>query len=134
MVKTTIDVDDELWRRFSIAVIKMKGYRKKNEVIEELIKEFLESEGSYFSEEVPAFEKERLAFEKMYGKLCEDASLRGKYVAVLNGKVVDFDSDEVKLVERVYKKFGYVPVFFGFVGPRRVFEVPSPELIGNEVR
>lgn len=130
MVKTTIDIDDEVWKKFSIAVIRKKGYRKKNEIIEQLIKEYLETEGSYdASQETSAFEREKLAFEKLYEKLYEDDSLRGKYVAVLNGRVVDSDHDRLKLVERTYKKYGYVPVLFGFVGRRRIFEVPSPELI-----
>ena len=44
-VKTTINIDEELWKRFSIAVIREKGGRKKNEVIERLIKEYLEKKG-----------------------------------------------------------------------------------------
>ncbi len=41
-VKTTINVDDSLWRAFSIRVIEERGYRKKNDVIEELIQEYVE--------------------------------------------------------------------------------------------
>ncbi len=41
MVKTTIDVDDELWKKFSILVIKEKGYRKKNDIIQELISQYI---------------------------------------------------------------------------------------------
>ena len=41
MVKTTIDMPDELWKKFSIKVIKVHGGRKKNDVIEELIKKYL---------------------------------------------------------------------------------------------
>ena len=40
-VKTTINIDEELWKRFSILVIQEKGYRKKNEIIEELIMEYV---------------------------------------------------------------------------------------------
>lgn len=39
-VKTTINIDEELWKKFSIMVIQEKGYRKKNEVIEGLIREY----------------------------------------------------------------------------------------------
>ncbi|MCP8308164.1 MAG: hypothetical protein H3Z52_05075 [archaeon] len=42
MVKTTINVDDELWKKFSIKVIEDYGGRKKNDVIEELIRKYLE--------------------------------------------------------------------------------------------
>jgi len=40
-VKTTINVDEELWKKFSIKVIEEKGLRKKNEVIEDLIRQFI---------------------------------------------------------------------------------------------
>ena len=51
-VKTTINIDEGLWRRFSILVIEEKGYRKKNEVIEQLIREYVETiEKSKGSEE-----------------------------------------------------------------------------------
>ena len=41
MVKTTIDMPDDLWKKFSIKVIEEHGGRKKNDVIEELIKKYL---------------------------------------------------------------------------------------------
>lgn len=40
-IKTTINIDDNLWKRFSVLVIEKEGYRKKNEVIEELVKEYV---------------------------------------------------------------------------------------------
>jgi metal-responsive CopG/Arc/MetJ family transcriptional regulator len=40
-VKTTIDMSEDLWRKFSVRVIEEHGGRKKNEVIEELIKKYL---------------------------------------------------------------------------------------------
>ncbi len=40
-VKTTINIDEELWKKFSIKVIQEKGGRKKNEIIEELIKQYV---------------------------------------------------------------------------------------------
>jgi hypothetical protein len=41
MVKTTIDIDDERWKKFSIKVIEDFGGRKKNDVIEALVERFL---------------------------------------------------------------------------------------------
>lgn len=41
MVKTTIDLDDELWKKFSIKVIEDFGGRKKNDVIGGLVEMFL---------------------------------------------------------------------------------------------
>lgn len=40
-VKTTINIDEDLWKKFSIKVIEEKGGRKKNDVIEELIKKYV---------------------------------------------------------------------------------------------
>jgi hypothetical protein len=41
MVKTTIDLEDELWKKFSIKVIQEYGGRKKNDIIEALVSEFV---------------------------------------------------------------------------------------------
>ncbi len=43
--KTTITIDEELWKKFSILVIQEKGNRKKNEVIEKLIREYTRKAG-----------------------------------------------------------------------------------------
>ncbi len=40
-IKTTISIEEELWKRFSMLVIREAGLRKKNEVIEELIREYI---------------------------------------------------------------------------------------------
>jgi hypothetical protein len=40
----------------------------------------------------------------------------GKYVAVYHGDIVDSDAEEVSLVERFYRTFGYVPVLIHKVG------------------
>ena len=41
MVKTTIDIPDDKWKKFSIKVIEEYGGRKKNDVIQELIDKYL---------------------------------------------------------------------------------------------
>ena len=41
MVKTTIDIPEEMWKKFSIKVIEEYGGRKKNDVITELIEKYL---------------------------------------------------------------------------------------------
>lgn len=45
MVKTTIDIPDELWKKFSIRVIEEHGGRKKNDVIQVLIEKYLKETG-----------------------------------------------------------------------------------------
>ena len=44
MVKTTIEVDDDLWKLFSLLVLRERDERKKNEVIVELLKNYIEQE------------------------------------------------------------------------------------------
>ncbi len=44
MVKTTIDIPEELWKKFSIKVIEDYGGRKKNDVITDLIKKYLKGD------------------------------------------------------------------------------------------
>jgi metal-responsive CopG/Arc/MetJ family transcriptional regulator len=41
MIKTTINLPEDLWKRFAIKVIQEKGGRKKNDVIQQLIEEYL---------------------------------------------------------------------------------------------
>jgi metal-responsive CopG/Arc/MetJ family transcriptional regulator len=40
-VKTTITIDEDLWKKFSILAIQEYGYRKKNEIVEQLINEYV---------------------------------------------------------------------------------------------
>lgn len=43
MVKTTIQVDDDLWKKFSHKVIEVRGGRCKNDVIVEFITAYVNS-------------------------------------------------------------------------------------------
>ena len=45
-VKTTINIDEGLWKKFSILVIQKHGGRKKNEIIEQLIEEYVKKNSS----------------------------------------------------------------------------------------
>lgn len=40
--KTTISIDEQLWTDFSITVLKKHGGRKKNDVIEQLLRKYIE--------------------------------------------------------------------------------------------
>jgi antitoxin (DNA-binding transcriptional repressor) of toxin-antitoxin stability system len=67
-----------------------------------------------------AFERARAAFERLKPELLK--THRGKFVAVVNEQVVDVDTDRVKLVLRVYDRFGYRPIYVQLVEehlPRR---------------
>jgi len=133
MVKTTIEVDDDLWRRFSLLVLRERGERKKNEVILEVLRDYVErrglSVGPQQLEYILRIEEEREAFLKIRDKLIRDPLYTGKYIAVFQGAVVGFDEEKERLAETVYGKYGYVPIYINKVTPseRRV-EIPSPEL------
>jgi len=43
-IKTTISIDEELWRNFSITVIQKEGNRKLSDVIEQLIKQYVKND------------------------------------------------------------------------------------------
>jgi len=42
-VKTTITIEEDLWIQFSIIVLKKYGGRKKTEVVEQLIREYVKN-------------------------------------------------------------------------------------------
>lgn len=56
-----------------------------------------------------AFERERAAFHRLKPELLK--THRGKYVAVVDEQVVDADTDKIKLILRVYDRFGYRPIY-----------------------
>ncbi|MCC6019540.1 MAG: hypothetical protein LM601_10945 [Candidatus Verstraetearchaeota archaeon] len=133
MVKITINVDDDLWRLFSLIVMRERGRGKRNEVIVELIKDYVERSSLPTNEEqleyILQIEEERKAFLKIKGKLAKDPQYCGKYVAIFKGAIVGCDEDKRRLAENVYKKYGYVPIYIDKVAPgERVVEAPSPEL------
>ena len=133
MVKTTIEVDDDLWRRFSLLVLRERGERKKNEVIVEILRNYVEQRGLSVDpqqlEYILRIEEEREAFLKIRDKLIQDPLYTGKYVAIFQGAVVGCDEGKGRLAGTVYEKYGYVPIYIDKVAPseRRV-EIPSPEL------
>jgi len=133
MVKITINVDDDLWRLFSLIVMHERGRGKRNEVIVELIKDYVERSSLPTNEKqleyILQIEEERKAFLKIKDKLIKDPQYDGKYVAIFKGAIVGCDDDKGRLAENVYKKYGYVPIYIDKVAPgERVVEAPSPEL------
>ncbi len=61
VVKTTIDINDERWKRFSIRVIEQYGGRKKNDVIEALVEAFVKDKklGEALHEWMKELDKEK---------------------------------------------------------------------------
>jgi metal-responsive CopG/Arc/MetJ family transcriptional regulator len=58
-MKTTIDLDDELWKKFSIKVIQDYGGRKKNDIIQALVSEFVSDPSKTIEEALEKWERER---------------------------------------------------------------------------
>jgi hypothetical protein len=58
-------------------------------------------------------EREYRAFLRMLSGLLKTHP--GQYVAVHNEHVVDSDTDDIVLVQRVHGKIGYVPIHVGLV-------------------
>lgn len=57
---------------------------------------------------------------------------KGEYVAILDGKLVDFDVDDENLAQRMYEKYGDVPFFIALVAIEPVvYDLPAPEIGGN---
>jgi hypothetical protein len=59
------------------------------------------------------FAKEMQAFWAMQTALLQRYD--GQYVAIYQGKVVDSDLEKVALALRVYRKYGYVPIYIHHV-------------------
>lgn len=65
------------------------------------------------------FEKEIEAYLLMEQELLRNPKYANKYVAIHNGQIVDFDSDRVALADRVYAKYGYIPILIKKVETER---------------
>jgi hypothetical protein len=77
--------------------------------------------------------RERAAYWRLLPSLF--SQFRGQYVAIHEGQVVDSGDDEIELALRVYRRFGYVPVYVGHVSDESpaTLRVPSPRVLGNAV-
>ena len=72
--------------------------------------------------------EEKLLFKQKKKQLMKDPNFNGKFVAVINGSVVDSDSDESILMKRVYAKYGYQPILIEKIGEEPIATVYSPNI------
>jgi hypothetical protein len=78
--------------------------------------------------DLEAFEREQEAFERLKPELLR--THRGQCVAILNGQVVESGSDKIEVLDRVYERFGYRPVYVQWVEERpRVYKVPHRKVV-----
>ena len=53
----------------------------------------------------------------------------GRYIAVLNNKVIGSGKDFSKLAQRVYNKYGYQTIYMPFVeAKKKIVKIPSPRI------
>jgi len=77
------------------------------------------------------FEKiklEKYSFVKEKEKLMGDPNYSGKFVAVIDGTVVDSDPNEITLSKRVYTTYGYIPILIQKIADERIAKVYSPRI------
>lgn len=78
-------------------------------------------------QERAVFEEERNYFDQHKAALLRDFS--GKYIAIVDERVVDSDPDSGQLAIRVYKRFGYKAIYMPYVCEKpRVLRIPSPRI------
>lgn len=81
--------------------------------------------------ELVAFREAQAFFEAHRQDLLTE--YESKYVAILDGQVVDSDDDFAPLAERVYRRVGYRDVFMPRVERQpSVMRIPSPRLSTKE--
>jgi len=73
----------------------------------------VELEHDKVSENAALFEAEKRTFWALREGLLDQ--YEGEYVAIHQGRVVDHDTDKIKLGLRVYQRFGYRPIYVQLV-------------------
>ncbi len=71
---------------------------------------------------------EKQSFAKKRQELMKDPDLKGKFVAVIDGTIIDSDTDELALTKRVYEKHGYIPVLIEKIAEEKVVTIYSPSI------
>ena len=70
-----------------------------------------------------AFEREQQAFERLKPELLR--THRGQWVAIYQEKVVEAGEDRSQVLDSVYDRFGYVPVYVQLVEEQlRAYKLP----------
>lgn len=81
------------------------------------------------SESCDMFEVEKRAFEAMREQLL--SKYEGQYVAIYKGQFVDHDADKLRLGLRVYRQFGYRPIYVQLVTRE---ELPTKRIASPKLR
>jgi hypothetical protein len=80
--------------------------------------------------ELDNFKEDEQTFLEMRDDLVKNPTYRGKFVAILDKKLIDVDSNEGVLAERCYRKWGYKPIYIAKVERiKRTINLPSPQRV-----
>lgn len=75
---------------------------------------------------IKALEEQREIFMRNLRHLLK-TEYRGEFIAMLKGEIIDHDKNNRELAKRVYKEYGYVPIYIDKVERKReVVRMPSP--------
>lgn len=78
--------------------------------------------------DLEAFEQERQTFERLKPELLR--THRGQWVAIYQGKIVETGQDRSQVLDSVYDRFGYVPVYVQQVEEQpRVYKLPHRKVV-----
>ncbi len=120
----TVNADDEAIGRETIII------RRNGEPVAAVVpyfeyQDFLAVKKSL---DYAVFQKGHDDYIRLHPKLL--ATNKGKWVAVLDGKLIDSDVNQWALAERVYRRYGYRPIYMTQVGdlPIRVVQMGGPRV------
>ena len=99
------------------ALIREGRYSNRSELIRAAVRRFLETGGRTSAPDpAPARDAEVKRYQDLMGRLGRDPRYRNRWVAVLEGRVIDSDVDMDSLVRRVLEG-AEQPVQIGFASP-----------------
>ena len=128
MMTLQIELSDDLEARLT-RLVEAGVFRSREEAILMAAKQFLEQHPieDDRADVEDAFIYNRDFFEQRKKKL--RAQYKGEFVAIWDKQVVDHDTGRTRLAERVYRRFGFVPIYIDqpLESPAR-FYMSSPSL------
>jgi len=135
-VETGIDIKQKLEPFNQMKIINMNTFLPNMNNLVYFIEPILTSQ-KYFEissdmfsikpNKIEVFERQKIFFEENLNNLL--TRYKGKYVAIINEKVVDSNKNEIKLIKKLYRKRGYVPMYIGRVTTEKIIlRVSSPRI------
>lgn len=89
--------------------------------------EKLEVEKPVIPEDINVLELAQKYYEENIESLLR--KYEGKYIAILNNKVIGSGKDFSKLAQRAYRKYGYQTIYMPFVeAKKKIVKIPSPRI------